>query len=69
MPMKSEQANRMERTELMTELLIGPDGQILAHNLTPVFAALLRELNPGDVLMLERSSAEQSGGEPEQDYD
>ncbi len=29
-----------------TELLILPDGRILVHNLTPVFAGLLAELNP-----------------------
>ncbi|MBI2929706.1 MAG: hypothetical protein HYY24_28950 [Verrucomicrobia bacterium] len=67
--MKSEQANRMEPPELVTELLIGPDGQVLAHNLTPAFAALLRELNPDDEQMLERSSAERSGTGPEQDHD
>ena len=30
------------------ELLILPDGKILVHNLTPAFAGLLQELNPGD---------------------
>ena len=33
---------------LTSELLLLPDGRILAHNLTPAFAGLLRELNPGD---------------------
>jgi len=32
----------------VSELLILPDGRILVHNLTPVFAGLLRELNPDD---------------------
>lgn len=34
--------------ELCSELLILPDGRILVHNLTPAFAGLLSELNPGD---------------------
>jgi len=33
---------------LETEVLILPDGRILVHNLTPAFAGLLQELNPGD---------------------
>ncbi|MGA2281674.1 MAG: hypothetical protein ABSG80_15390 [Verrucomicrobiota bacterium] len=32
----------------VSELLILPDGQILVHNLTPLFAGLLRKLNPDD---------------------
>ena len=35
-------------TRLVSELLLLPDGRILVHNLTPAFAALLQELNPGD---------------------
>jgi len=31
-----------------SELLILPDGRILVHNLTPVFANLLHDLNPDD---------------------
>jgi hypothetical protein len=33
---------------LVSELLVLPDGRVLVHNLTPSFAALLRELNPQD---------------------
>ena len=33
---------------LTTELLVLPDGRVLVHNLTPVFADLLSELNPDD---------------------
>jgi hypothetical protein len=33
---------------LTSELLLLPDGRILAHNLTQRFAELLHELNPGD---------------------
>ena len=47
----------------MTELMICPDGQVLAHNLTPAFAELLRELNPDDELMQERSGTERSDAE------
>ena len=32
----------------LTELLLLKDGRILAHNLTPEVAELLRELNPAD---------------------
>jgi hypothetical protein len=35
------------KNELCAELLILPDGRILAHNLTQPVAELLRELNPG----------------------
>jgi len=31
-----------------SELLILPDGRILVHNLTPLFAAVLGELSPAD---------------------
>jgi hypothetical protein len=33
---------------LVTELLLLADGRILVQNLTPVMAALLLELNPGE---------------------
>jgi hypothetical protein len=33
---------------LVTELLLLPDGRILAQNLTPVMAAILLELNPNE---------------------
>ena len=36
------------KTELMSELLIMPDGKIYVHNLTAEMAAVLRELNPDD---------------------
>ncbi|MFZ0826288.1 MAG: hypothetical protein WAO02_02590 [Verrucomicrobiia bacterium] len=45
---KPEPLNRRPNSGLTTELLILPDGRILVHNLTPVFAGLLRELNPDD---------------------
>ena len=34
--------------ELTSEILIMPDGRVLAHNLTSVFTAMLSELNPDD---------------------
>lgn len=45
-----------------TELLILPDGRILVHNLTPVMAALLRELDPRDRSMKDRARAARSRG-------
>jgi hypothetical protein len=43
---KIKSLDRPPNDELVTELLILPDGQILVHNLTPAFAGLLKELNP-----------------------
>lgn len=43
---KIKSPGRLAETELVTELLILPDGQILVHNLTPAFAGLLKKLNP-----------------------
>lgn len=42
---------------LTAEVLILPDGQVLAHNLTPAFAAVLHELNPRDPQMSPRLGA------------
>jgi len=42
---------------LTSELLILPSGRILVHNLTPVMAALLAELNPADDAMRERAES------------
>ncbi len=39
------------------ELLILPDGRILAHNITPAMAALLAELAPDDPDMRRRAEA------------
>lgn len=38
-----------------SELLILPDGRILAQNITPTMARLLSELNPEDKLMRQRA--------------
>ena len=41
---------------LTTDLLILPDGRVLAHNLTPLFADLLKELNPRDEQIAPRAA-------------
>ena len=38
------------------ELLVLPDGKILAHNITPEIAALLSELDPENRLMKQRAT-------------
>jgi hypothetical protein len=43
------------RATLTSEVLILPDGQVLAHNLTPTLATLLQELNPEDPQLTSRS--------------
>ena len=40
------------------EMLILPDGRILAHNLSAALAGLLAELNPGDGAMNRRAGGE-----------
>jgi hypothetical protein len=52
---------------LTTELLILPDGRILAHNLVQEMAAILSELSPGDESMRERArhaSSREHDGSP-----
>lgn len=39
------------------ELLVLPDGRILAHNITPALARLLNEIAPGDEAMRQRADA------------
>lgn len=41
----------------MSEVLVLPDGRILAHNITPALAALLSELDPGNQGMQARAAA------------
>jgi hypothetical protein len=44
---ESQRPIETERShDLVSELLILPDGRVLVHSLTPTFAALLSELNP-----------------------
>jgi len=47
---------RPEKT--VCELLILPDGRILAHNLSAALAGVLAELNPGDGAMNRRAGGE-----------
>lgn len=49
--------NENEDPPETAELLILPDGRILGHNLSPVVAAVLAELNPDDPLMKARALA------------
>jgi hypothetical protein len=48
--MKLKLVNKImaQHQTLTTEMLILPDGKILAHNITPVMAAVLSGLNPAD---------------------
>lgn len=39
----------------LSEMLILPDGRILAHNITPEMASLLAKLNPADEAMNRRA--------------
>ena len=39
-----------------SEILIMPDGKILAHSITPVMARVLAELNPKDKAMRRRAN-------------
>jgi hypothetical protein len=48
--------NKHREAEIgLSELLILPDGRILAQNITPTMAKLLSELNPEDKLMRQRA--------------
>ena len=47
--------SRPDKTELVSELLIMPDGILYAHNLTPELAAVLSALNPVDDAMQRRA--------------
>ena len=40
--------------ESHTQLLLLPDGRVLAHNLTPAMAELLQQLDPDDQLLRRR---------------
>ena len=67
-------AARGARVPLATDLLILSDGTVLAHNLTPVMAAILHKLNPKDRAIRRRaftvrgrlasSTADRRGGTP-----
>jgi hypothetical protein len=40
----------------LSEILILPDGKVLAHNITPQMAQVLMELNPADKAMSQRTT-------------
>jgi len=49
-----------------TEMLILPDGTIFAHNITPVIAGILAQLNPSDLAMRRRAARTlANGAQPE----
>jgi hypothetical protein len=54
--MKADANRESDAATLTTELLILADGRILAHNVTPAFAALLNTLNPGDEQIAPRTA-------------
>ena len=54
-PVEHELVSVRKDCALNTDLLILPDGRVLAHNLTPALAELLRELNPDDPQIQPRS--------------
>jgi len=42
------------RSESQTQLLLLPDGRVLAHNLTPAMAEVLQQLDPENLLIQQR---------------
>ena len=52
---KSNYAATVDDRQSSGELLILPDGRILAHNITPALARLLAEIDPTDAAMRERA--------------
>ena len=57
---KRTQGEKARKTS-SPEILILADGRILAHNLTPAMAAVLRELNPDDEPMQQRAGELEHG--------
>jgi hypothetical protein len=53
----SNYAATVEEGRSSAEILILPDGRILAHNITPAVAAVLAELDPADEPMRLRAAA------------
>jgi hypothetical protein len=50
--------NKLRKDEFsLSEMLILPDGRILAQNITPMMAKLLSKLDPNDGFMRERARA------------
>jgi hypothetical protein len=53
---KPPRRKRSTRRPLATDILILSDGTVLAHNLTPVMASALRQLNPQDATFKARAA-------------
>jgi hypothetical protein len=53
---KSNYAAVVEDRQASGELLILPDGRILAHNITPALARLLSAIDPDDEAMRQRAA-------------
>ena len=58
-PSKNGRVKRPAR-EVTAELLILADGRVLARNLTPALAQVLREVNPDDTAMGRRAAGDTS---------
>ncbi len=54
---KNNYAAKVEDGESSGELLILPDGRILAHNISPEMAAVLTEIDPGNEAIRRRSNS------------
>jgi hypothetical protein len=55
--------NKLRKDEFsLSEMLILPDGRILAQNITPMVANLLSKLNPKDRFMRQRARASNKRG-------
>lgn len=54
---KNNYAATLEDRQSSAELLILPDGRILAHNITPEVARLLRELDPDNASLRQRAAS------------
>ncbi len=48
---------KLSKSDLVSELLVLPDGRILAQNITSTMAKLLSKLDPHDEYMRERARA------------
>jgi hypothetical protein len=54
----TKQIAKSSAAESVSEILILADGKILAHNISPVLAGMLVELNPSDEAMQRRAVRE-----------
>ena len=55
-PRKTRKPVTRSAESAVGELLILPDGRVLAHNLSAALAGVLAELNPGDMAMNRRAA-------------